>query len=40
MMLPRAVRRRQAWERPSGARFDKAPGLDRRHKAGRFASDL
>jgi len=38
-MLPRAVRRRQALERHSGPRFDNAPDMDRRHKAGRSGSD-
>jgi hypothetical protein len=38
-MLLRAVRRRQALERPSGPRFDNAPDMDRRHKAGRSGSD-
>ncbi len=38
-MLPGAVRRRQALERPSGPRFDHAPDMDRRHKAERSGSD-
>ena len=38
-MLPRAVRRRQALQRPSGPRFDNAPDIHRRHKAGRSGSD-
>jgi len=38
-MLPRAVRRGQPLERPSGPRFDNAPEIDRRHTSGRSGFD-